>query len=166
MNNLVGADVFADAFEQAARDPAVAFGRGERALLLGFARGKIVDAGPGGGVFGERAVIVAAGVVHVPVHEARIAALLLEPIGKREAVQVLEFGRTAEFERDCEFIAGTEFCEKIFEALKLVAIFLREADGGLKAVLPAAVKEQALLRRETEVALFPLAIFQYAQIFE
>ena len=68
-----------------------------------------MDAGPRGGVFGERALIVAAGVVHVPVHEARIAALLLEPIGKREAIQILKLGRAAEFERDRKFAAGAEF---------------------------------------------------------
>jgi hypothetical protein len=86
VNHLVGADVSADSFEEAARDPAVAFGPGERAFLFGFTRGKIVDPGPGGGVLGERAVVVAAGVVHVPVDETRVAALLLEPVGKREAV--------------------------------------------------------------------------------
>ena len=166
MDHLIRADIFADAFEKAARDPAVAFGPGERAFFFGFAGGEIVDAGPGGGVFGERAVIVAAGVVHVPVHEARIAALLLEPVGKREAIQILILCGAAEFERDREFAAGAEFCEEIFEMLKLVAIFLREADGGLEAVLPAAVEEKALLRSETEIALFPLAIFQDAEIFE
>ena len=96
----------------------------------------------------------------------RIAALLLEPIGKRETIQVLILGGAAEFERDRELAGGAEFCEKIFETLKLFAVFLREADGRLDAVLPAAVEEEALLRRETEVALFPLAIFQDAEIFE
>ena len=96
----------------------------------------------------------------------RVAALLLEPIGKREAVKILKLGRAAEFERNGEFAAGAEFGEEIFEMLELVAIFLREADGGLDAVLPAAVEEKPLLRREAEVALFPLAIFQDAEIFE
>ena len=32
--------------------------------------------------------------------------------------------------------------------------------------MPASVEEKALLRRETEIALFPLAIFQDAEIFE
>ncbi len=50
--------------------------------------------------------------------------------------------------------------------LKLVAVFLGEADGGFDAVLPAAVKKEPLLRREAEVALFPLAIFEDAKIFE
>ena len=47
---------------------------------------EIVDAGPGGRVFGQRAVIVAAGVVHVPVHERGIDILLAEPLGKRDAI--------------------------------------------------------------------------------
>jgi hypothetical protein len=46
--------------------------------------------------------------------------------------------------------------------LELVAIFFGEADGRLDAILPAAVKKEPLLRREAEVALFPLAIFQDA----
>jgi hypothetical protein len=50
--------------------------------------------------------------------------------------------------------------------LKLVAILLCESDGGLKAVLPPTVEKEALLRREAEVALLPLAIFQDAEIFE
>ena len=70
MHHLVGADMFPNAFEEAASDPAVAIRPGERTFFLGFAGGKIVDAGPSGGVFGERAVIVAAGVIHIPVHEA------------------------------------------------------------------------------------------------
>src|SRR5580692_3881808 len=166
VDHLICADVFAYSFEETSRDPAVSFGPGERAFFFGFAGREIVDSSPGGGVFGERAVVVAAGVVHVPVHEARIAALLLEPIGKRKTIQILMLCGAAEIERNCEFAAGAEFCEKIFEMLKLVAIFLGEADGGFEAVLPAPVEEKAFLRRETEVALFPLAIFQDAKIFE
>src|SRR5580658_5860155 len=162
MDHLIGADVFADAFEEAARDPAVAFGPSERAFFFGFARGKIVDARPGGGVFGERAVIVAAGVVHIPVDQTRIAALLLEPIGKREAIQILELRGTAELERDSEFAARTEFCEEILEMLELVAVFLCEANGRLDAILPAAIEEKAFLRREAKSAFVPLAIFQDA----
>ena len=50
--------------------------------------------------------------------------------------------------------------------MKLVAIFFCEPDGGFQAVLPAAVEKKALLRSETEIALFPLAIFQDAEILE
>src|SRR4029077_11676741 len=55
MNHLAGADIGADTFEEAASDPAVAFGPGERAFFLGLARRKIMDAGPRGSVTGERA---------------------------------------------------------------------------------------------------------------
>ena len=87
MHHLVGADIFADAFKKAASDPAVAFRPGERAFLFGFAGGERVDAGPGGGVFGERAVVVAAGVVHVPVNKRRVEILLVKPIGEGHFVE-------------------------------------------------------------------------------
>jgi hypothetical protein len=45
-----------------------------------------VNPGPGGCVFGECAEIISAGVVHVPVHETRIATLLQEPVGERKAI--------------------------------------------------------------------------------
>src|SRR5271170_2179032 len=74
--------------------------------------------------------------------------------------------RAAEFERNCELTAGPEFCKKIFEMLKLIAIFLCQAHGRFETVLPASVEEKALLRGETKIALFPLAILQDAEIFE
>jgi len=91
VHHLGGANVFADAFEEAARDPAVAFGPGERAFFLGLAGRKIMNACPGRSVARKRAVIVAAGIVYVPVQKTGIEALLAEPIGKRDAVQVLKF---------------------------------------------------------------------------
>jgi len=75
--------------------------------------------------------------------------LLLEPIGEREAIQFLELCGAAEFERDCEFAAGAEFAEEILKMLKLVAIFLSQANGGFEAVLPSALEEKTLLRCET-----------------
>ena len=56
--------------------------------------------------------------------------------------------------------------ENFFEALELFAIGWLEADGGLDAFLPAAVEEEALLRREAEIALVPDAVLQDAEIFE
>ncbi len=50
-----------------------------------------MNAGPGGSVARERAIIIAAGVVHVPVEQARIEALLAEPIGERDAIEIPEF---------------------------------------------------------------------------
>src|SRR5205807_5591998 len=50
--------------------------------------------------------------------------------------------------------------------LKLLAVFRSETNSGLDAFLPTAVEEEALLRRKSEITLFPLAIFQYAEIFE
>jgi len=94
----------------------------------------------------ERAVIVAAGVVHVPVQKTGVEALLTEPIGERDAVQILKLRGEPEFKRDGERSALAKFTEEIIEALKLVAVFRCEADGGLDAFLPAAVEKQPLLR--------------------
>jgi hypothetical protein len=91
MDHLAGSNVAADAFQQAASDPAVAFGPGERTFFLGLAGRKIVDAGPSGSVAGKRAVVVTASVVHVPVKKAGIETMLAEPIGKREAIEILKF---------------------------------------------------------------------------
>ena len=67
VHHLAGANVSADAFEEATGDPAVAFRPSERAFFLGLSGRKIMNAGPSGSVACQRAVIVAAGVVHVPV---------------------------------------------------------------------------------------------------
>ena len=91
VHHLAGSNVSANAFEEAARDPAIAFGPGERAFFFGLAGRKIVNAGPGRSVARERAVIVAAGVVHVPVEKAGIETLLAEPIRKREVIEILKF---------------------------------------------------------------------------
>ena len=85
---MICADVCADAFEKAAGDPAVAFGPGERAFFFLFTRSEIVNAGPGGRVFGESAVVIAAGVVHVPIYEGRVEFLFEEPVGEGDFVEV------------------------------------------------------------------------------
>src|SRR5215475_7383505 len=72
----------------------------------------------------------------------------------------------AQFERDSEFAAFAKIGEKSFQALELIAIFLREADRRLEAFLPAAEKKEALLRREHQRALVPTAIFENTQVFK
>ncbi len=146
VHHLAGADVSADAFEEAAGDPAVAFRPGEWAFFIELAGRKIMNAGPSGSAARERAVIVAAGVVHVPVQEAGIEALLAEPIGKRDAVQILKLRGEPELERHGERTGLAKFAEEIFEALKLIAVFGCKADSWLDAVLPTAVEKQPLLR--------------------
>jgi hypothetical protein len=160
------ADVLADAFEQAAGDPAVAFGPGERAFFFLFARREIVNASPRGCVFGEGAVVVAAGVVHVPVDERRVEFLVAEPVGERNFVEVGGFCGAAELERDGEFAGFSVSGENFFEALELFAIGRLESDGGLDAFLPPAIEEEALLRGEAEIALVPDSILQDAKIFK
>ncbi len=72
VHHSIGLHKVSDTLEQSADDPAIAFGPGERTFFFRFARGKVVDSRPGGSV-GERAVIVAAAVVHVPVQEMGIS---------------------------------------------------------------------------------------------
>jgi hypothetical protein len=77
--------------------------------------------------------------------ETRIKGLLAEPIGKREAVEALKLRREPELKRDGKRSALPKIIEKIFKALKLIAVCLLEAHGRLDAFLPAAVEEKALL---------------------
>src|SRR5579859_2555039 len=56
--------------------------------------------------------------------------------------------------------------ENFFEALELFAVCGLESDGGLDAFLPTAVKEEALLRGEAEIALVPDSVLQNAEIFK
>src|SRR6266478_6394085 len=80
VDHLSRANVCAETLEEAARDPAIAFGPGERAFFLGLTGRKIMDTGPSGSVACESAVIVAASVVHVPMEKAGVKALLTKPI--------------------------------------------------------------------------------------
>src|SRR5258707_9448896 len=82
-----GLNVAAQLLEQLLRDPAVAFGPSERSFFFGVARCEIVDAGPCGGVTGERAVVVTAGVVDVPTKRGGVEAFGGEPVRHRDAVQ-------------------------------------------------------------------------------
>src|SRR2546422_3924175 len=88
---LFRSNICANAFEEAAGNPAIAFGPGERAFFLRLAGREIMDAGPGGSVAREGSVIVAASVVHVPMEKAGVETLLTQPIGEREAIEVLKF---------------------------------------------------------------------------
>ena len=62
--------------QQLLHDPAVALRPGQRALLVVLARREIVKPGPGGHVGRQRAVVVAAGVVHVPEQRLRVEPVL------------------------------------------------------------------------------------------
>src|SRR6266567_523262 len=166
VHHLTSANVLADALKEAPGDPAVAFGPGERAFFLRLAGREIMDSGPGRSGARERAVIVATGVVHVPMQETRIKALLAEPIGKREAVEGMKLRREPEFKRDGKRSALPKIVEKIFKALKLIAVCLFKAHGRLDTFLPAAVEKQALLRRKSEITFFPSAILENTEIFE
>lgn len=72
----------------------------------------------------------------------------------------------AELERNRELAALAKIGEEIFEALELIAVFLRQADGRLDTFLPATEQEKAFLRRKNEIAFFPLVVFEDAEVFE
>src|SRR5437879_13456792 len=55
VDHLTGANVCAETLEEAASNPAIAFGPGERAFFLGLAGRKIMEASPGGSVARGRA---------------------------------------------------------------------------------------------------------------
>src|SRR2546427_5270639 len=55
--------------------------------VLVLARGEVVDAGPGRNFGRQRAVIVAAGVIHIPVQVRGIEALLAQPLRHGDLVE-------------------------------------------------------------------------------
>src|SRR5580658_8600643 len=66
MDQLAGSNMISDNLKQTTRNPTVAFGPCQRALLLLFTRSEVVNTRPGRRVFGQRAIIIPAGVIHVP----------------------------------------------------------------------------------------------------
>src|SRR4030095_12410072 len=76
-----------DPIEQAIGDPAVAFGPGERADLVWFAAGEVMQAGPRRDRVGARAIIVPARVVDRPPQPWRIEPLIAQPLGHARAVE-------------------------------------------------------------------------------
>src|SRR5260370_32736351 len=50
--------------------------------------------------------------------------------------------------------------------MKLFAVLLLKANARLDTFLPAAIEKQTFLRRKGEVAFFPLAVLQDAQILK
>src|SRR5215472_764870 len=125
-----------------------------------------MNSGPRGRVGGQRAVIIAACVVHVPEEGPRIEALQAEPVCERNAVQGFIFRGASKLQGNSKGAAFAELGEQVFEPLKLVAVFLRETDSRLDTILPAAVKKESFLRRKREIALFPLVIFEDPEILE
>src|ERR1039458_5212667 len=154
VDNRAGLDVTAQLLDQLLRDPAVAFGPSERSFFLRVARCEIVDAGPGGSVLGQRAVIVAAGVVYVPAQRTRGETLGGEPVRHRNMVQ--RGGLGAALHGDGEFARGAELVDLFVEAAILIAVVRGCAQFRLDAFLPATVAEQTLLGIEAESPIVPL----------
>src|SRR5579871_1091229 len=164
MDHDAGADVAIEFFEEAADDPAVAFGPGQRTFFIGFSGGEVVDAGPCGDVLGESAVIVAAGVVDVPAQVGGSEALLVEPGFDGDSIKRRRLG--AELHRDRELTGGAELVHAGGEAGEVLAIAGGSGGRGLDALLPSAVEVETLLRREAEIALLPDAVAKDAEVFE
>src|ERR1700741_424141 len=147
-------------------NPAVALGPGEWTFFLGLAGSEVVYARPRRSLRRKRAVVVAAAVIHIPIENSGIHALAAQPFAEWNLVEVGMRWREAAFHGNREPAARAEFADLVFEAAKLVAIVVSEADRGFDSILPAAVKKQALLRGETEEAVVPDTVFQHAQVFE
>ena len=105
-----------------AGDPAVAFRPRQRTFFLRIARGEIMDARPRRRVFRQRAIIVAAGVVDVPVQRRRIETLLRKPIGHGHAIERRWF--RAALHRNGELAGGAKLGDLLLKAAILRAIAL------------------------------------------
>src|SRR5215469_12456898 len=166
MHHLAGADELSHAFEQAAHNPSVTFGPGQRTLFFWFARGEILNPGPSGGLIGGSTVVVPATVIHVPVQNLRIHALAAKPVGKRYLVQIsVTVGKT-NIHWHSEFAGRAIGVDLFLKPPKLIAVLCAQPDRWLYSILPSSVKKQSFLRRKAQIPFFPLAILEHSQFFE
>src|SRR5215472_2399125 len=166
MHHLAGADEFPQAFEQAAHNPAVTFGPGQRAFFFWFARGEILNPCPSGGLIGGSAVVVPATVIHVPVQNPRIHALITKPLGKRYLVEISGAVGETNIHWHREFAGCAMGVDLFLKLPKLIAVLCAQPDGRLNSILPSSEKKQSFLRRKAQIPLFPLVILEYSQFFE
>src|SRR3989475_4687183 len=94
--------------------------------VLVLARGEVVDAGPGRNCGRQRAVIVAAGVIHIPVQVRGIEALLAEPLRHRDLVE--RRGPGSQVDGNGELGRGVELLYVLFKLAVLPPIRCRRAD--------------------------------------
>src|SRR5215467_665915 len=166
MHHLAGADEFPQAFEQAAHNPAVTFGPGQRAFFFWFARGEILNPCPSRGLIGGSAVVVPATVIHVPVQNPRIHALAAKPVGKRYLVETSGTVGETNIHWHSEFAGCAIGVDLFLKPPKLIAVLCAQPDRRLYSILPSSVKKQSFLRRKAQIPFFPLAILEHSQFFE
>src|SRR5258708_22229988 len=116
-----------------------------------------MNAGPGGGVGGERAVIVTAGIVQVPEQRPGIETILRQPIGKRFLVESGVPAGEPNLQRNREAAGRTKSAREIGKAAKLFTVRSSKVGCRLNALLPAPVKKQTLLGIEAKISFIPLA---------
>ena len=122
-----------------------------------------MDAGPGGGLRGQSAIVVAAAIVDVPAQVGGIEIVLVEPVVHGDAVERgVAFGE-ALLHGDCEPAGLAKSGHELLEALVLFVVAARGPDGGLERLLPASVEEQPFLRRVAEPALVPVPSCKQAE---
>jgi hypothetical protein len=125
--------------------------------------GEVVNAGPGRDVFDARAVVVAAAVVEVPAQLRVAEAFAVEPADEREGIERQQLGRDRELERgNGEMRRVLQRVDALREFAVLRQRVFAHAVHGQQAVLPFAVKEQALLRAVAKVALVVLPAARHA----
>ena len=168
---------------QALGEPAIAFGPGEGAgFAFGplarfpggmetMAAGEVVDAGPGRHAGQPGTVVVAAAVVEVPAQVRVIEALGAQPGVGGEGVQCgMVGGERSQGRRDAEAAGPLQRRHARGEAVVLRQRGLAHTVHGQQAILPGALKEQALLRAVHQVALViapaPGHALAQAQLFQ
>src|SRR5271166_3420767 len=122
-----------------------------------------MDARPGGCVFGECAVVVAAGVVDIPAKVWRVESVLFLPIGHGRAIECRRLGAAGH--GNGELAGSALFGNDSVEKQVLVAVARSASEFRLNAFLPAAVQEEALLWIEAQNPVVPAAIAEHAQFF-
>src|SRR5579871_2615145 len=133
-----------------------------------------MNARPGGGVGCERAIVVAAGIVHIPEERFGIESLLGEPIAKREAVERdtpaaalgPPIGAYSQFHGHGKDAALAKIMDQVGKTAELRFVFGTQARLRLDALLPASIKKKVLLRGEAKMPFVPLAVFQDSQVGE
>src|SRR2546427_4970884 len=94
--------------------------------VLVLARGEVVDAGPGRNCGRQRAVIVAAGVIHIPVQVWGIETLLAQPLRHGDLVQ--RRGPGAQVDGNGELGPSAKLLHVLFKLAVLPPIRSRSAD--------------------------------------
>src|SRR5262245_31086703 len=112
-----------------------------------------MEPGPRRDVRGQRAIVVAARVVHIPEQRLRIETVLCEPGGERQPIERFIFVRQAIVEWYRETPGRSQRGSHLAEPAELVAVNSRQPDRRFDPFLPSPVDDQPLLLIESTMAL-------------